>query len=208
MSIDAQRSLMPLMDHFHEPLYPRHSWDSFLANWSTRLADALTELVPRGFVVEEFCPGTADSTRDTVEILVTSSPGRVTVGAIVLVSPRNRDSPAGRQAFAAKCVSYLRYGVFLVVMDIVTTGRVNFHNEIIRLIELDLKHEMLDDGGQYAVAYGAARREGRHQMDVWLERFAVGDPLPTLPLRLTGDLFVPINFEAAYQEACQKRRLA
>jgi hypothetical protein len=37
--------------------------------------------------------------------------------------------------------------------------------------------------------------------------FAVGDPLPTLPLRLTGDLFVPVEFEAAYQEACRRRRL-
>jgi len=32
--------------------------------------------------------------------------------------------------------------------------------------------------------------------------------LPTLPLRLTGDLFVAVDFEAAYQEACRRRRLA
>jgi hypothetical protein len=38
--------------------------------------------------------------------------------------------------------------------------------------------------------------------------FAVGDPLPELPLRLTGDLFVPVDFEATYQEACRRRRLA
>ena len=37
---------------------------------------------------------------------------------------------------------------------------------------------------------------------------ALGDPLPTLPLRLTGDLFVPVDFDAAYQEACRRRRLA
>jgi hypothetical protein len=29
-----------------------------------------------------------------------------------------------------------------------------------------------------------------------------------LPLRLTGDLFIPVDFEAAYQEACRRRRLA
>jgi hypothetical protein len=27
-------------------------------------------------------------------------------------------------------------------------------------------------------------------------------------LRLTGDLFVPVDFEATYQEACRRRRLA
>ena len=35
-----------------------------------------------------------------------------------------------------------------------------------------------------------------------------GMPLPLLPLRLTGDLFVPVDFEVSYQEACRRRRLA
>jgi hypothetical protein len=28
-----------------------------------------------------------------------------------------------------------------------------------------------------------------------------------LPLRLTGDLFVPVDFEATYVETCRRRRL-
>ena len=35
----------------------------------------------------------------------------------------------------------------------------------------------------------------------------IGSPLPVMPLRLAGDTFVPINFEATYQEACRRRRL-
>jgi hypothetical protein len=31
--------------------------------------------------------------------------------------------------------------------------------------------------------------------------------LPELPLRLTGDLFVPVDIEAACMEACCRRRL-
>ena len=27
-----------------------------------------------------------------------------------------------------------------------------------------------------------------------------------MPLRLTGDLFVPVEFEATYQETCRQRR--
>lgn len=76
---------MPLLDHFHPPLYPRQRWESFFANWATRLADALMERVSR--------------------------------------------------------------------------------------------------------------------------EFHVGEPLPLLPLRLTGDLFIPVDCEAAYQEACRRRRL-
>jgi hypothetical protein len=59
----------------------------------------------------------------------------------------------------------------------------------------------------YAVAYRPLRREGRSEIDLWPEQIAVGRPQPILPLRLTGDLFVPVDFEAAYQEACRHRRL-
>ena len=53
-------------------------------------------------------------------------------------------------------------------------------------------------------------RMGRvgYETDLWLRPLALGAPLPTLPLRLTGDLFVAVDFEAAYQEACRRRRLA
>src|SRR5437870_11503524 len=44
---------MPLLDHFHPPLDRDHRWESFHANWSTRIADALTELLPPDFVAEE-----------------------------------------------------------------------------------------------------------------------------------------------------------
>jgi hypothetical protein len=48
----------------------------------------------------------------------------------------------------------------------------------------------------------------RAEIDLWTAPVAVGAGLPTLPLRLTGDLFVPVEFEPAYQEACRRRRLA
>ena len=44
---------MPLLDHFHPPLFPRHHWESFHSNWATRLADNLTNLLPPEFQVEE-----------------------------------------------------------------------------------------------------------------------------------------------------------
>jgi hypothetical protein len=50
-------------------------------------------------------------------------------------------------------------------------------------------------------------RGERAEIDFWPAGCAVGRPLPVLPLRLTGDLFVPVDFEAAYLEACRRRRL-
>jgi hypothetical protein len=60
----------------------------------------------------------------------------------------------------------------------------------------------------YAVAYRPVLRREHAEIDIWPAAFAVGDPLPELPLRLTGDLFMPVDFEANYQEACRRRRLA
>jgi hypothetical protein len=59
----------------------------------------------------------------------------------------------------------------------------------------------------YAAAYRPVLREERAEIDLWTAPCGVGQPLPLLPLRLTGDLFVPVDFEAAYQEACCRRRL-
>jgi Protein of unknown function (DUF4058) len=242
---------MPLLDHFHPPLYPKHPWESFHANWATRIADAITLLVPPEFQVEQQCHGggrveidvatyeigpdpesprngSAKSTQtapawapataayflpalfpDTFEIRVFSLMSGLTLAAAIeLVSPGNKDRPDERRAFATKCASYLHQGVSVIVMDIVTTRRANLHNEMLRLMAMDRQFELPDDGRQYAVAYRPVRRQDRAEIDVWPATFAVGDALPTLPLRLTGDLFVPVEFEAAYQEACQRRRLA
>jgi hypothetical protein len=240
---------MPLLDHFHPPLYPNHPWESFHANWATRLADALTLLVPAEFQVEQACHGgrveidvatyekaAEDLARngptaatqtvptwtpaapaysmpavfpDTFEVRVFSTIAGLTLcAAIELVSPGNKDRSDERRAFATKCASYLHQGVSVIIMDVVTSRRANLHNETMRLMEVDPAREMGDEVSLYAVAYRPVLRAERPEIDVWPATFAVGDPLPTLPLRLTGDLFVPVDFESTYQEACRRRRLA
>lgn len=45
---------MPLLDHFHPPLFPRRHWESFHVTWAGAIADALNEtLLPDGFFAEE-----------------------------------------------------------------------------------------------------------------------------------------------------------
>ena len=36
---------------------------------------------------------------------------------------------------------------------------------------------------------------------------SVGVALPTMPLRIVGSLFVPVDLEATYAEACRRRRI-
>jgi hypothetical protein len=146
---------------------------------------------------------------DTFEVRVFHTTAGLTLVAVIeLVSPGNKDRPAERRAFVAKCASYLAQGVSLIVVDIVTNRHANLHNELMRLMESAPELDFPDDVTLYAVAYRPVRRADKEEIDVWRRRLAVGAPLPTLPLRLTGDLFVAVDFEAAYQEACRRRRLA
>jgi hypothetical protein len=146
---------------------------------------------------------------DEFEVRIVSTSGGLTlVAAIELISPGNKDRPEERRAFAAKCASYLYRGVALIIIDVVTNRRANLHNETMRLMNAPDVFLLPDDADLYAVAYRPVLRQDKPEIDLWTAPVAVGLPLPTLPLRLTGDLFVPVDFEAAYQEACRRRRLA
>jgi hypothetical protein len=141
-------------------------------------------------------------------VRVFSTTGGLTlVGAIELVSPGNKARAEERHAFAVKCASYLFQGVSLIVIDIVTTRRANLHNDIMRLVSAPAVLDFAAETDLYAVAYRPVSRQERPEIDVWPVPCALGSPLPVMPLRLTGDLFVPVDFEATYQEACRRRRL-
>jgi hypothetical protein len=132
--------------------------------------------------------------------------GRQLVGAVELVSPSNKDRDEERQAFVAKCANYLQQGVSLVVIDIVTTRHANLHNELLHFLNSPAGM-LAEEDHLYAAAYRPVLRGEKAQIDVWAERCSVGAALPTMPLRLTGDLFVPVEFEATYLETCRQRRL-
>jgi hypothetical protein len=164
-------------------------------------------------VAPTYAPPVADHTipaifPDTFEVRIfNTTAGLTLVGVIELVRPGNKDRPAERLAFATKCASYLAQGVSLIVMDVVTNRHDNLHNEIMRLMEADDDLAFPNEVSLYATAYRPARRGELEQIDLWMRPLALGEPLPTLPLRLTGELFVPVDFEAAYLEACRRRRL-
>jgi hypothetical protein len=144
---------------------------------------------------------------DSFEVRVFSTSGGWTlVGTIELVSPGNKDRSEERQAFVTKCAGYLHQGVSLIMVDIVTNRRANLHNELLDLLEAE-QGRFPAGVHLYAAACRPVRRQDRPEIDIWPETCAVGTPLPTLPLRLTGDLFVPVELEASYHETCRRRRL-
>ncbi len=241
---------MPLLDHFHPPLYPQRSWESFHSRWANAIADALNATLPGRFFAEvqihlgsqieadvaEFegraaADGGLDNGPPGGLALQTWSPPAATlvlpavfpddievqvrderddarlVGAVELVSPRNKDRPDSRRAFAAKCAAYLQCGIGLMVLDIVTGRQGNMHNELVGLMNLGETSAMPNEVSLYAVAYQPLRRQEVNQIDAWPVALAVGGSLPVLPLALRGFGVVPIDLEATYNEARQRSRL-
>jgi hypothetical protein len=133
--------------------------------------------------------------------------GRTLVGAIELVSPANKDRPETRHAFAVKCSGLLQQGVSVVIIDIVTDRRANLHNETMRLLNAPADVDFATGVYLYSTAYRPVERHERPELDLWKTACTLGEPLPVMPLRLTGDHFVPVDFEAAYAETCRRRRL-
>jgi hypothetical protein len=145
---------------------------------------------------------------DDFEVQVFSSrAGPRLVAAIELASPRNKDRPESRRAFATKCANYLHQGIGLIVIDIVTDRRANLHNETMQLMQAGSPTHLTAEA-QYAVAYRPIRRKDRDEVDLWRATFAVGQGLPVLPLAVAADLILPVDLEATYMDACRRRRLA
>jgi hypothetical protein len=144
--------------------------------------------------------------RCTVEVLATEG-GRTLVAAIELVSSGNKDRDVKRRLFVAKCAAALAKGVGLVIVDVVTTRQANLHNNLLELLGVAATSHMPASQALYAVAYRPLRRDQQEQIETWPMPLAVGQPLPIVPLSLGAELGVPVDLEAAYVDACQRRRV-
>jgi hypothetical protein len=142
----------------------------------------------------------------TVEIVSTEG-ARTLVAAIELVSPGNKDRTEKRRLFAAKCATYLSRGIGLIVLDPVTNRQGNLHNELIDLLGLDRAFRLPPEVSLYVVAYRPLSEGGRGRIETWPSALAVGQPLPRMPLSLEAEHCLAVDLEAAYGEACQRRRL-
>jgi Protein of unknown function (DUF4058) len=129
------------------------------------------------------------------------------VGAIELASPRNKDRPAYRRAFAVKCASYLYQGISLLLVDIVTSRQANLHNEIVSVMENDARFLLPAANNLYAVAYRPVRRNQKEEVDLWPATLSLGQPLPTLPLFLGEEIRLLVDLEGTYAEACGRLKL-
>ena len=241
---------MPLLDHFHAPLDPRRSWESFHSRWTNSIADQLNETLPRryfaqvqihlgsqveadvaefelssefdepanengagGVAVQAWAPPVATLTMpavfpDIFRVLVRDElDGARLVAVVELVSPSNKDRPDSRSVFAGKTAAYLQRGVGLIIVDIVTSRQFNLHDELIEVLGLDSSFSMPDDAFLYAVAYRPIRRGQNDQIDTWPVVFPWDRPCRSCRWHFGGSHPIPLDLNAAYDDACRRSRL-
>ena len=154
-----------------------------------------------GWAVAVEWPG-ADDVR--VEVLTDDGDPRM-AAAIELVSPRNKDRPRAREAFAAKCAEHLRRGCGVVVVDVVTTRRADLHADLLAALGAESTSPV--PGSLSAVSYRSVGRDEMGQLQAWPSPVEVGRALPTVPLWLGADVAVPLDLEASHAAACADLRI-
>jgi hypothetical protein len=117
------------------------------------------------------------------------------VCVIEVVSPGNKDSRHAIRAFVEKAAEYLRQRISLLVVDLfppTTRDPQGIH----KAIWDTLRDEPFDPPAGRpltCVAYSAGA-----EVTAYVEPFAVGEPLPTMPVFLNPDHYVPLDLETTY----------
>jgi hypothetical protein len=125
------------------------------------------------------------------------------VATVELVSPANKDRADHRRAFVQKCAGYLAQGIAVAVVDVVTTRRASLHAELVATLGAPAAPDA--DSDLYAASYRPIVRDGEDRIEIWTYRLALGAALPTIPLALNAEVCVPIDLEAAYLDACDRK---
>jgi hypothetical protein len=129
--------------------------------------------------------------------------------AIELISPANKDRAGSRRTFAAQCAGYLKHGIAVVIVDIVTARSANLHAGLFETLGVKSRRGAWHSStGLYAVAYRAVTTRKSPRVEAWPEQLTLDEILPTLPLWLALDLCVPVRLEDSYLATCQSLRIS
>jgi hypothetical protein len=130
-------------------------------------------------------------------VIIRHGRGRV-VAIIEIVSPGNKDSNHALRTFVEKAGDILMQGINLLVVDLFPPGPRDpqgIHKAI--WDEFEEKPFELPPGKPLTVASYV----GGDIPTAYVETVGVGDPLPSAPIFLSEDYYIPAPLEAAYNQA-------
>jgi hypothetical protein len=122
------------------------------------------------------------------------------ISAVELISPRNKDRPASRDAYLSRYLGYLLESVHLHLIDV---HRQPIGFSFADQIDADLAIEKAPLPTPLAVAYRVgepAATNGRF-LAIWRRPLEPGSDLPTLPLPLDVEHQIPVDLEQTYTNA-------
>ena len=205
LAADLNHRLPPR--YFAEPLV-QFAIEIDVASWDELSGPTREEPLPLG----AWLPAAPQRTlplvpvTDSIEVRIfRHEGGPVLAGAIELVSPANKDRPDTRDAFVSKCANYLRQGVGVVVVDVVTERHAELHRELLERIAPGETTAVEAD--LYAAAYRPVRRGEQTNVEIWHEPLTLGGTLPTMPLWLRGGICLPVELEATYELTLRELRV-
>jgi hypothetical protein len=120
------------------------------------------------------------------------------VAMIEVLSPGNKSSRHAVRSFVDKAVAALDSGVHLLLIDVHPPGPRDpngIHGVLLNEIGTE-DYVLGGDRPLTAVAY-----TGGAVVDAFVAHFAVGEPIPQMPLFLTRENYVRVPLEAAYMAA-------
>lgn len=197
---------------------PMHDWTrvgvgvyhDFLQGWAIDIRRVLNAgLLPPGYhaVVEyrkndvkrDYDPREPEATayaRRANRILIQTDDERA-VALIAIVSPGNKAGAKSVQLFVSQAVEYLTRGVSLLVVDPFPPTRDD---------SLGLPQVILDklngkplEAKQFDKTLTASSFVAEIPPTAYIDQFAVGDPVPEMPLFLEPGRYVNVPLEASYQ---------
>jgi len=185
------------------------TWDALHGMGPAAIVRQLRQRLPQGYVAAPAVhPGSqieVDVVPDYDEYSVRiydAERGRLLVATIELVSPGNKDRPAKRNAFVGKCAALLQKGVAISIVDVVTPRHFNLYAELLQFLGQSDPSLGEPLPHLYAVSCRWRPQDRRMLLQTWSYTLTLGQPFPTLPLWLTGQLAVPLDLEQTYEQAC------
>ena len=228
---------MPLLDHFHLPLYPQRNWRSIQVMWAATITNRLNQVLPQHFVagtytnrdVEIDTPTLEQSAATDFNVSVWTPPPPTQVVAASLttegVEVRIIHDLGGPNLVGAieivspanKDRAEHREAFVGKCVSMLHQGIGLMIVDVVTERRMNLHQELLHKLGEstdtpwnvplYATAYHPAKRDEQTRVDIWKEELHLGQPLPTLPLWLRGGLCFAVDLEETYERTCQELRI-
>jgi Protein of unknown function (DUF4058) len=124
--------------------------------------------------------------------------GHRLIALLEIISPGNKDRSGTVGEFVAKVIEALDFKIHVLLLDLFPPSRHDpreFHGAIWEYYDEE-PYGLPVDEPLTAASYAAGSK-----VEVYLEHFAVGRPLPDMPLFLQSDYYITVPLEATYQAA-------